>query len=197
MRKVIPKGTKLIPESARIVHKGVIFDVYQWDQEQFDGSMALFERIRRADTVLAICIVDGKIIVQQDEQPHRGVKTKIPGGRIDPEDGSTLEAVKREVLEETGYKFADWRLVEVTKPEDKIDWFVYIYVASGVTSKDATSQDAGERITTSLKSVDEVKEMINNDSTGFLSKSRQLFSKISNIQDLQNLPEFDGEIVDR
>lgn len=197
MRKVIPKGIKLIPDNARLVHKGVIFDVYQWDQEQFDGSMALFERIKRTDTVLAICIVDGKIVLQEDEQPHRGVKIKFPGGRIDPEDDSTLTAVKREVLEETGYQFADWQLIEVAKPQDKIDWFVYIYVAKNVTSKSKVEDDPGERLTNTLKDLDFIKEMIDNDTTGFLSSSRHLFKNISSIEDLGNLPEFEGEIVDR
>lgn len=197
MRKVIPKGTKLIPDNARLVHKGVIFDVYQWNQEQFDGSMALFERIKRIDTVLAICIVDGKIVLQEDEQPHRGVKIKFPGGRIDPEDDSTLAAAKREVLEETGYQFADWKLITVAKPQDKIDWFVYIYVAKTPTSKSKVEADPGERLTNTLKDLDSVKEMIDNDTTGFLSSSRHLFKNISSIQDLESLPEFEGEIVDR
>lgn len=197
MRKVVPENVTLIPEHAKRVFKGVIFDVYQWDQEMFDGSAAVFERIKRTDTVLAICIVDGKIIVQQDEQPHRGVKVKFPGGRIDPEDDSTLIAAKREILEETGYEFANWKLIDVVKPQDKIEWFVYIYVANGVSTKNQPKQDSGERITTELKNLDEIKQMINNDTTGFLGSSRHLFKNISNIEDLENLQEFEGKIVDR
>lgn len=195
MEKVIPADAKLMPENAQRVFKGIMFDVYQWNQEMFDGSTAVFERLRRPDTVMAVCIVDDQIIIQEDEQPHRGVKSKLPGGRVDAQDDSTLTAVKREVLEETGYEFANWRLIEVTKPEDKIDWFVYIYLASGVLSKSVTSQDAGERIKPTLKSVDEVKSMIDTDTSGFLSKSRQLFRKISSLDDLVNMPEFKGKIV--
>lgn len=197
MEKIIPEGATLIPDDARLAFKGIMFDVYQWDQEQFDGSTAIFERLRRPDTVMAICIVDDQIIIQEDAQPHRGVKRKLPGGRVDIDDISTDTAVKREILEETGYEFANWRLIDVSKPEDKIEWFVYIYVASGVASKGESNQDPGERITTGLKGVNEVKGMIDNDTDGFLSKSRQLFSKVVSIEDLENYPEFQGKVVNR
>lgn len=198
MRKVIPQNAKLIPPQAKQVFKGVIFDVFQWDQKMYDGSAAIFERLRRADTVNAICLVDDKIIVIEDEQPDRGIKTKLPGGRVDPEDDSTLTAVQREVFEEIGYKFANWKLVDVVKPEDKIDWFVYNYIATDpITdgSGQATYRQVGEIITLKPKSLSELKQIVNNDRTGFLSKSRQLFSKASSLDDLVNMPEFKGKIV--
>ncbi len=36
-----------------------------------------------------------------------------PGGRVDAEDESELEAAKRELREETGLVFKNWKLVEV------------------------------------------------------------------------------------
>ena len=45
---------KPIPKDARCVFKGVIFEVWQWEQKMFDGSMATFERIKRPDTVVII-----------------------------------------------------------------------------------------------------------------------------------------------
>lgn len=38
--------------------------------------------------------------------------------------------------------------------------------------------------------------MIVSDTTGFLSSSRHLFQKIAELQDIENLPEFEGMTVD-
>ena len=52
------KIKKIIPDEAEKVFNGVLFDVYQWQQEMYDGSYATFERLRRADTAAVICITD-------------------------------------------------------------------------------------------------------------------------------------------
>lgn len=39
--------SKKIPDHAELVFKGVLHDVYQWQQEAFDGSFLTFEAIRR------------------------------------------------------------------------------------------------------------------------------------------------------
>ena len=49
---------------------------------------------------------------------------------VDAEDESELEAAKRELREETGLVFKNWKLVEVSQPFSKIDWLVYTFVAS-------------------------------------------------------------------
>ena len=52
------------PPQAKRVFKGMIFDVYQWEQEMYDGSTHTFEKIIRPDTVLVIPVTeDGKIII--------------------------------------------------------------------------------------------------------------------------------------
>ena len=38
-----PKSSQPIPENAKKVFTGQVFDVYQWEQEMFDGSKATFE----------------------------------------------------------------------------------------------------------------------------------------------------------
>jgi hypothetical protein len=46
-----------IPSHAHKVFSGVIFDVYQWDQELFNGKIATFEAIQRPSTVIVIPVV--------------------------------------------------------------------------------------------------------------------------------------------
>lgn len=110
MKKTVPADAVLIPAKAVRIFEGVIYDVYQWQQELFDGSKATFEMLRRPDAITAICVVDGKILVINEEQPHRGKKVSFPGGRREPGE-ETSRAAQREVLEETGYNFKNWRLV--------------------------------------------------------------------------------------
>lgn len=196
MKKIVPHDAILIPPEAKRVFEGVIFDVYQWQQKMYNGTMATFERLKRPDTVLVIGIVDDKILIVEDEQPNRGETLKLPGGRVDPGDDSPLVAVQREVREETGYKFADWRLINVVQPENKIEWFVHIYVASNMTYQGAAANDGGERIKNVLKSFYEVKRMVH-EGQGMLGYSRSVFEPLESIEDLKNILEFRGQEIDR
>jgi 8-oxo-dGTP pyrophosphatase MutT (NUDIX family) len=196
MHKLIPHDAILIPEKAKRVFKGVIYDVYQWQQENFDDSVATFEMLKRPDTVSAICIVNDAVVVLDDEQPHSGSKLTFPGGRVDKADPDPLAAAKREILEETGYEFASWRLVGVMQPFAKLEWFVFTYVAWDVLGQSATNHDAGERITAELKAFDELKELAKNEA-GFLGESRRLLEHAERLEDLKHLPECKGVMVDR
>lgn len=50
-----------IPSEATKVFDGVIFDVYQWQQKMFDGSIETFEMLKRVSTVGIIAIKDDKL----------------------------------------------------------------------------------------------------------------------------------------
>lgn len=48
--------------------EGVIFDVYQWEQELFDGSTTTFEMLKRPGTVYVIAIdSNDHVVIQQEE----------------------------------------------------------------------------------------------------------------------------------
>lgn len=138
----------MIPSHAKQVFTGEIFDVYQWPQMLYDGSVATFEMLRRPDSVIIIGIDDSEqIIACNEEQPNGIVRWKsLPAGRVDKDDKTTLDAAKRELVEETGYKFNNWRLIQVTQPEKKIEWFVYVFVAWGEQKHTSLHLDAGEKI---------------------------------------------------
>jgi ADP-ribose pyrophosphatase len=196
VKKIIPQTAVLIPDEAKRVFRGVIYDVYHWQQQLFDGTDATFEMLKRHDTVGAICIVDDKLLVLTDEQPHRGIKMTFPGGRLnDGED--TLQAVRREVHEETGYSFKNFRLLKVRQPHTKIEWFVYTYIAWGLEGKAAAHLDGGERIKVDLKSFSDVKKMVIEDKAGYLAEEEVLFEGAQSVQDLLAIPEYEGHEVDR
>ena len=195
MQKIVPNDAVLIPEQATCVFKGEIFDVYQWPQTLFDGSTETFEMLRRPDTVVVICIVEGKLLVLDEVQPHCGARRNFPGGRVDVTDKSILDAAKREVHEETGYSFSQWRVVNVTQPVAKMEWFIHTVLAWGVTGKDEPHRDAGEQITERLMDFDEVKRMAA-DGEGYLFEADDLFKHIDSIEELERLPEFSGRTYD-
>jgi 8-oxo-dGTP pyrophosphatase MutT (NUDIX family) len=133
-----------------MVFKGIIFDVWQWEQEMFDGSTQTFERLKRPNTAQVIPIVGEKILIQIEEQPDaRHPFPSIPGGRFD-EGEDSLAAAKRELLEETGYVSDDWTLWKEVDPVGKIEWTVFTYIARNCVLKGETQLDAGEKITTRL-----------------------------------------------
>lgn len=195
MKKIVPSDSMLIPEQAKKVFEGQIFDVYQWPQKMFDGSEATFEMLKRPDTVIIIGVDNDEILIIDDEQPHMGSKLGFPGGRVD-EGEETLQAAKRELKEETGYEFSDWRLIEVVQPHSKLEWFVYYFLAQDGKKVADPKLDAGEKITVKTVTFEELRRMVL-DKVGYLYNALELFEKANNIEQLKQLDEFEGREIDR
>jgi ADP-ribose pyrophosphatase len=141
-----PKSKQPIPDNAKKVFKGVLFDVYQWEQEMFDGTKATFEKLKRPDTVVVFPILpDGKIVLTEQEQPGKKPFIGATGGRVD-EDEDILSAAKRELLEESGYEAEEFVLWDAQHPTSKIDWVVYTFIAKGLKKVADLHLDAGEKI---------------------------------------------------
>ncbi|HSX23477.1 MAG TPA: NUDIX hydrolase [Candidatus Saccharimonadales bacterium] len=196
MKKIVPHDAILVPDKATREFEGKIFDVYQWPQELFDGTSAVFERLKRPDTATVVPILGDKIIVLEDEQPSMGMKVTFPGGRVDETDQSILEAAKRETLEETGYEFKQWRLIGVLQPHPKIEWFIHSFIAWDGQKVAEPHLDAGEKITLRLEDFDAVKKMWT-EGVGYMGESKRFFGHVTSIEELLALPEFKGQEVDR
>ncbi len=134
-----------LPPEAKKVFKGVIFDVYQWQQEMFDGSTATFEMLKRVSTVQVITIQDGKICVAHQSQPTKKDFYSLLGGRCEVGE-EPLVSAKRELLEESGLVSSDWELLKTYQPSHKIDWDIYLYVAKNCQKVAEQKLDAGEQI---------------------------------------------------
>lgn len=134
-----------IPTSAKLVFKGIIFDVYQWEQEMFDGSTATFERLKRPTTVQVIPVVGDKIILAREQQPLTDERYTFLGGR--QEAGETdLETAKRELMEEAGLASENWELLWTYEPSAKIDWQILVFIARNCKRVSEQTLDAGEKI---------------------------------------------------
>lgn len=143
-----------IPESAKKVFEGVIFDVYQWQQTMFDGTESTFERLKRPSTLTVIAVQDGSIVMAEEEQPGSAKHLSLFGGRQE-EGEDPLLGTQRELLEESGLTSNDWELYRIYEPVAKMDWQVYVYIARNCQPTAEQKLDAGERITTKTFSVDE------------------------------------------
>lgn len=157
-----PRSRQPLPDHAKLVFKGVMFDVYQWEQKLYDGSSATFERLKRPDTVMVIPVTeDGRIIITRQEQPGRAASFCLPGGRVD-EAEDVLSAAKRELMEETGYESETWSLWDSQQPVLKIEWAIFTFVARGCRKTAGLTLDAGEKINLQDVSFEEFVELIVN-----------------------------------
>jgi ADP-ribose pyrophosphatase len=142
----LPKGVKLNSLNGEKVFSGVRFDVYQWKQKVFDGSVETYETIKRKDSVIVLPVVGNEVYLVNESQPHvEGSWLGVVAGGV--EDGEDLEAAaRREMLEETGMTFKNLCLVDVQQYMPGIEWFGYIFVATDFVSQESQSLEVGEKI---------------------------------------------------
>lgn len=169
-----PESRQPIPEGARRVFKGKLFDVYQWEQQLFDGTTTIFEKLKRPDTAYVIPVAPGgKLTLAQQTQPGAASVIGLLGGRI--EEGETPEeGARRELLEEAGLAADDLILWDSFQFLPKLDWAIYIFVARNCTPIERQPVDGGEDIALIQASFDEVLELVTQDKFGDLEVALRL-----------------------
>lgn len=186
MNIVRPLSKQPIPKTAKKVFSGILFDVYQWEQKQFDGTTKIFEKIGRRDTAGVIATTtNGKILMLEQKQPQTQPFIGLPGGIID-EGEDVLASAKRELLEETGYSSNSWDLFDATQPTSKIDWAIYIFIARNCKKIQNAALDSGEQIVLKEISWKDFLELLTND----LFRDHELILK-----SLKILKQPDGEKI--
>lgn len=131
-----------IPSHAKKVFSGVIFDVFQWDQEMFDGRIETFEAVRRPYTALILPVIDNKIVLSYEQQPGKDWYMSFLGGRLSSWEDS-LQWAKRELEEEAGIVSDNITLLASFSPGFKIDYTIYYYIAKNCFVHGRQSLDAG------------------------------------------------------
>jgi ADP-ribose pyrophosphatase len=144
-----------IPEKAKKVFDGVIFDIYQWEQEMFDGSIRTFELADLKSAVLVVVpLPEERILILEQEQPNRPHYTTIPGGHV--EKGETHEeAAHKELFEETGYTAGVMELFHETFGMPKFRFNESVFIARDVRKTSDQRLGAGERIAVTDVSFDD------------------------------------------
>lgn len=139
------RSRKGLPSHAYCVFKGKIFEVWQWEQEMFDGSTQVFEKIWRPPTVEIIATVGDEIIIEEQDQPDRKDNINLPSGRADQSE-NILKEVKRELLEETGYESDDWLHFLTHGGTGKVIHESHYFIARNCKKVKEPELDAGEKI---------------------------------------------------
>lgn len=155
-----PKSRQPLPDNAKCVFKGKIFSVYQWQQELYDGTKTIFEKIKRPATVMVLPVTDqGKIILTKQSQPVEGEFIGSIGGTVD-ENEKPFDSIKRELLEESGYEAKEWMLWDAVQLIGKIEWPAYTFIAKNLNKVKQMNPDAGEKIELVEYDFDEFMEVV-------------------------------------
>ena len=128
------------------IFNGVIMHVFRDKIKLPDGSESVREVLRHIGAVCVIPVTDdGNVILErQYRYPLDQVMTEIPAGKLDYPEEDRLDAIKRELKEETGYTADHWRDLGLFYPAAAYsDEKINIYLATGL-HKGEQKLDQGE-----------------------------------------------------
>ncbi len=105
---------------------------------------------------------DGKIILERQYRHALGETCiEIPGGCVDDTDASLEDAIKRELLEETGYSFSSFEyLGKISANPSTNSNLMHMFLAKGGRKIAAQELDHNEEIEIDLVTIDELKRLI-------------------------------------
>lgn len=105
---------------------------------------------------------DGKIVmIDQYRHGSNTVELEIPGGMMDPEDASPLEAGLRELREETGYEGTQAEVIgQIYANPAIMNNTCYTVLVRGCELKHNTELDHGEDLATRLVEMKEIPDLV-------------------------------------
>lgn len=105
---------------------------------------------------------DGKVVLEKQYRHALGETCiEIPGGCVDDTDSSLEEAIKRELLEETGYSFSSYEyLGKISANPSTNSNLMHMFLAKGGKKIASQDLDHNEEIEIDLVNIDELKQML-------------------------------------
>ncbi len=113
--------------------------------------------------VAAVAVTEeGKVILEKQYRHALGeVCIEIPGGCVDDTDAGYEDAIKRELLEETGYVFSSFEhLGEISANPSTNTNLMHMYLARGGKKIAEQELDHNEEIVVELVTVEELKQLV-------------------------------------
>ena len=134
-----------MPEHAKLVYKGIMYDIYQWEQELFDGSKTTYEGLKRRDSTQVLVVDGDHLLLAYEKQPLYPLAYGLFGGHIDDNE-EPLDCAKRELLEETGMVCESWKELMIYNPVGRIEWKIHLFIAKNPKKIQERKEDPGEYI---------------------------------------------------
>lgn len=128
------------------VFRGKLLDLRRDRVRLPNGQECLREYVRHQGAVAVIAqLADGQLLfVRQYRYPLRRSFLELPAGKIDPGE-EILTTGSRELLEETGYRAAEWRHLGVMHPcVGYSDERIELFLARGLHREADPTPDSGE-----------------------------------------------------
>ncbi len=148
--------------SSREVYKCSLFRVTEDKaREPKTGFEIRRSVVRHAGSAVMMAVDEKKrvLLVRQYRLPAEKYLWELPAGRLDPGE-KPLQAAKRELIEETGYRARKWtRLVSFYASPGYVQERMTLFLATGLTEGEATPMD-DERIETRWFTGKELADMI-------------------------------------
>ena len=117
------------------IFNGVILHVVRDTVELSNGNSTIREVIRHIGAVCVIPVTENNevIVERQYRYPLDKVILEIPAGKLDAPDEDRLSAIKRELMEETGYTADKWTEIGDFHPAPAdSDEYITMYLARGL-----------------------------------------------------------------
>ena len=121
--------------SSEDIFDGVILHVKRDMVELSNGNTTVREVIRHIGAVCVIPVTENNevIVERQYRYPLDRVILEIPAGKLDAPDEDRLSAIKRELMEETGYTADEWTEIGDFHPAPAYsDEYITMYLARGL-----------------------------------------------------------------
>jgi ADP-ribose pyrophosphatase len=115
------------------------------------------------DGVLCVCVTeDGKFILEQQYRPPvQKISYDYPAGHVDPTDDNVIDAVQREVEEETGLKVGSLKkLATIDKDPGFSQNKMHIFLAKDLHNGGTQHFDATEDLVFDYVTAEEIKSLI-------------------------------------
>jgi ADP-ribose pyrophosphatase len=134
--------------SSKEVYKCNLFRVTEDEAEEPKGGFHIKRSIvRHIGSAVMMAVDDRKrvLLVRQYRLPAEGFLWELPAGRLD-EGEKPLQAAKRELIEETGYRAKKWtKLASFFPSPGYVAEYMTVFLARGLTAGEAHPMD-DERI---------------------------------------------------